>query len=280
MSDDSQDILKNIEELKAALEASNKARDVTPVLQVKDLTEISDKYLTSSAKYDLSQKAYNLSVKTDDGQFFRAVYFATRVRPENEERAVQEIAKVINDLSQRGLIHSCLAPISSLELARMTLQAPQKVVFCFVLIPDSYYEDIKIQYKKISIEEGGVGEALEDLSPRLGDGEFLAAIRVTTNYLTLESKPDTQKLLQDQIDQYLAILPKGTVVKEVTQCAVTDLSLPYEVKFYNPLMQKVKYVETEYIRDGAVIDNEFKQFNVFTGVRYFDKERNELYKRN
>lgn len=278
MSDEQESsISEQLEALNKALEAAEHSR-TTPVLKVEDLSEMARPYLTAGARYDLSQKATQLCVILEDGQVFKAVYFATRVRSGNQEKAVQALARVINDLSQRGLIQSCLAPISSIDLARMSLQAPQSVVFCFVLVPESYEAYCSVRYKKFFVEEGEMGRPLEDLSPRLEDGEFLAEVRVSHIMSLQDQRPNPRQLLQREIDIYLAILPKGTIVREVVECAITDLSFPYEVKFYNPLLKNVKRVDLSYVRSGEVINDKFEQFNLFLGIRYFDKDQRELYK--
>jgi hypothetical protein len=276
MSDEKKSELEeSLETLEKALEASEHSV-TTPVLQVEDLSEMAHRYLTAGARYDLSQKATQLIQIGEDGRVFKAVYFATRVRSGNQEKAVQALARVVNDLSQRGLIHSCLAPMSSLELARMPNSSPQSVVFCFVLVPESYEAYCSVRYKKFFIEEGSVGGALEDLSPVLEDGEFLAEVRVS-HVMSMMRQFDPKSLLQREIDLYLAILPSGTVVREVVECAITDLSVPYEVRFFNPLLKRVKKVDLSYVRSAEVVNDKLEQFNVFLGIRYFDKDRREIY---
>ena len=247
-------------------------------MQIEDLSNLASKYLSASARLDLAQKATSLSVKTDDGRFYNAIYLATRVVKGDEETAVQYLARVINDLSGRGLIHSTLAPISSMQLALST-SVLQSVVFSFVLIPQESHKDVQNLYPEFVMQEGDVGRELYDLSPILSPGEFLAKIRVSHCIAVLQpcEAKDSRAYFQTQLEEYLAVLPKGTRVRKVTQLAITGLSLDFEVKFYNELLQNVKSVELEHRRAGAMINNEFKQFNVLVGVKYIDKDGNFLY---
>ncbi|NJO48183.1 MAG: hypothetical protein HC840_00545 [Leptolyngbyaceae cyanobacterium RM2_2_4] len=277
-SDFDSDLSHSIEELNKALEASNQTPPTQgTVSQVNDLSELAAKYLTPSAKYDQAQKATTLTVKYDDGRFYTAIYFATRVATGDEERAVEYLARILNDLSQKGLVHSTLAPISSLELAR-TSSVAQSVVFSFVLIPQECHRDVKAMYPKFSIEEGGAAEELYDLSVPLDQGEFLANIRISHVATLHGSTHNPQEMFQNELQQYLAVLPKGTRVRKITQLAITDLSVPFEVKFYNPILQRVKRVELSHVRACAVIGDHLEQFNLLTGVRYFDAEDKELYR--
>jgi len=258
---------------RSAAEASKPA-----YMQVEDLSNIANKYLSASARHDLSQKATSLTVKCDDGRFHAAIYLATRVVKGDEETAVKYLAQVLNNLSGRGLIHSTLAPISSLQLA-LSSSVLQSVVFSFVLIPQEFHKEVQNLYPEFVMQEGDSGRELYDLSPILSPGEFLTTIRVShaINLLRSEAK-DGRAYFQEQLEEYLAVLPKGTRVRKVTQLAITGLSLDFEVKFYNELLQDVKEVELEYRRAGAMVNNEFKQFNVLVGVKYIDKDGNFLYK--
>lgn len=276
-SDISQELRESIDQLNEALKASESNPPTQgSVLQVKDLSELAAKHLTPSAKYDLSQKATSLIVKYDDGRCYASMYFATRVRTGDEDIAVEYLCRILNDLSQRGLIHSTLAPLSSLELAR-TSSVAESVVFCFVLIPATAHKDIESLYPKFVIKEGEVGEPLYDLSVPLSEGEFLTTIRLSHNLL-MQGSANYQERFQTELNQYLAMLPKGTRVRQVTQLAIQDLSVQFEVKFHNRLLQRVKRVELEYVREIAQFDNRIEQFNVVTGIRYFDAEDKELYR--
>lgn len=273
----SDEMRQSLEDLNKALEAGEYSAPKGAALEVKDLKDLAHKYLTPSARYDQAQKAMTLTVKEDDGRFYQALYFATRVLTGDEERAVEYLARVMNDLSQRGLIHSTLAPISSLDLAR-TSSVAQSVVFTFVLIPSESHADVKALYPKFNIEEGSVGEELYDLSVPLAEGEFLANIRISHIASLHGSKHDPQEMFRSQLRQYMAVLPQGTRVRKVTQLAIMDLSVNFEVKFYNPILQRVKRVELDHVREVARIGDHLEQFNLLTGIRYFDAEDKELYK--
>ena len=92
-------------------ELMNKGASVGNPLKVQDLSGIADKYLTDKAKEDLSRKAKNSTIKMDNGDCYTLIYFAVRTRQGNEEKGVVAIVSAINELSETGSIHSCLAHI-------------------------------------------------------------------------------------------------------------------------------------------------------------------------
>jgi hypothetical protein len=259
-----------------ALEASKEKAHKGPILQINDLSYAANKHLSASARYDLSQKATQTIVKYDDGRFYKAIYFATRVRKGDEELGAEYLARIMNDLSQRGLIHSTLAPISSLNLAQTTLTL-QSVVFAFVLIPQESHKEIQAFYPKFVVQEGDVGHELYDLSPILSEGEFLTTIRFQA-HLYFNQPKDIRSLLQEELNRFISILPKGTRVRSITQLAITDLSVGFEVKFHNELLQEVKRVEFDYKRAVAKVGDGLKQFNVITGITYIAADGSFLYK--
>lgn len=245
-------------------------------MQVEDLSEMANKYLTASARHDLSQKSTTLSVKLDDGRFYSCIYLSTRVIQGDEERACEYLAKVLNNLSQRGMIHSTLAPISSIKLAPQSLTL-QSAVFCFVLIPQESHKEVQNLYPEFVQQEGEIGRELYDLSPILSPGEFTTIIR-TSVFSMSGSVKDSHSIFKEELDQYIAMLPKGTRVRTVRQLAITGLSLDYQVKFYNEVLPNVKKVEIQYMRACTPIRERLETFNVITGMNYFDKDGNFLYK--
>lgn len=274
------DFKSDLKELVKALEASKYSVARGPVLKTEDQMAVADKYLTEGAKSDLAKKSTTLTVKKDDGTLYVCVYFGVRVRSSNTEHGVEKISKIINELSADGLIHSTLAPVLSIEFARMPLQAPTAAVLCYVLVPYEKQEEIKKRYSNASIEEGAAPPDAEDCKPVLADGEFLTEVRISSVAAMMGVGDQSPvSMLQDQVEQYLSLLPKGTVVKEIVPCAITDLSVPYEVKFYNPLMKRFKYVDLDYVRFAEVVDEKLEQFNLLLGVRYMDADKKVLFQR-
>lgn len=279
------DTNEQVEALNAALEAA-KLNDAFSAIatqgstfQIVDQMHSAKKYLTESAINDLSRKATTMIALRDDGTYAKVVFFSVVVKSNNVEAGVEKLSTIMNELSSSGLIHSALSPIRSLELARMPMKAQSSVVIAYVLVPGSLSEEIEKKYANFVCQEGGVGESIDDLRPDLKDGEFLAQVRVSSILSMIEStdRKSPDELLQEQIDHFLAVLPRNTQIKEVVRCAVTDLSLPYEIRFFNPLMKSVKEVILDYVRTVEVIDDKIVQFNLFTGIRYFDSDNKQLF---
>ena len=271
--------------LNEALDASEKPipEEVTKgaTLKVVDQMHSAKKYLSDKAMKDMARKSTNAFVlNKDSGLSYRTIFFALTVRNESVELAVEKLSKAINELSEDGLIHSTLAPISSLELAKMPMKAQASVVFVYPLVPNDKFEEIKKKYADIAAHESSTGNVLGNLNLDLKDGEFMAEINISplpiAAMMNIEGK-NTEEILQNQIEQFLALLPKGTVVREVNPCAIISIAYPFEVKFYNPLMKDVKSVSTEYVRSRAVVDGQFEQFNLLTAINYFDADQKQLF---
>lgn len=244
-------------------------------LEVQDLSELSSQYLTPSAKIDMSNKALNQVVRTEDGQVFVSLYLSVTVIEGLEEDGVKEIAKILNDLSQRGEIHSALSPISSVRLAMMN-SVPKSAVFAFPLVPATKVKEISERYAPFVTKEGEVGPPLHYMHVPLAKGEFLTSITVSP--FVLKTDKTVSDLLQEELNQYLKVLPKGTQVRKITPLAIVSLAKTFEVKFYNPLLEKVKRVELGYVRETALLNpNKIEMFNLLVGVNYFDENDENLY---
>lgn len=254
---------------------------VGSTLNVVDQMHSAKKYLTEGAINNLSKKAYSAIVEIDRGDYrayAASAFLSLQAKAENIEKGVERLSTIINELSADGLIHSALSPISSLELAKMPMKAQTFVVFVYPLVPLDKMDEIKNRYPKEFTLEGGIGEPIEDLNLDLLDGEFVAEINVSpvVAMMNIEGRTTTE-LLQKQIEQFLVLLPKGTIVKEVTPCAIVSVAYPFEVKFYNPLMQSVKSISVEHVRNVTMIDGRLEQFNLLTSVKYFDANQKQLF---
>lgn len=272
-----EDIQESIEKLNEALKASEKTV-MSPVLQVNDQTGIAEKYLTPEALEIINNGKKAKALLGFDGEqcVAKCAYFAVTVATKNVELGVEKLAEIANDLALAGLIHSILAPISSLELAASEVgKLPQSVVFFYPLVPIDQFDSIKELYEYF-VEEGSTGKTLGNLSMDIPEGEFLAEARIT-HMMTVLLKEDSNARLFGVVNEYLKFLPKGTKFLGAKQLAVSDLSIPYELKFSNPLLQKVKKVDLEWVREVAMIDDKLEQFNLFTGIRYYGADGNRLY---
>lgn len=275
MSDDSENVNKLLEETEKLLKEAEALKPAA-ALQVEDLNEKASQYLTPSAKFDLTRKAKSILVIEDDNTY-KAIYFAVRVRKGNQEKALTALTRVINKLSEQGMIHSFLSGFASLDLAIQPMQAPQQVVFVFPLVPANAEFNIRHRFSKLAINEGEVGEAIEDMELDREEGEFFSVIRVSAMSRLLEGQASPKDLVQDEIATMLAVLPRGTVVRKVTECAITDLSVPYEVKFFHPFMKDIKRVELNYVRTLSRHDHGISQFNLLVGVSYYGHDDKLLF---
>lgn len=283
------EVLNELKDYTSQDGASKDLREITEALSslpytssALEVEEETTEYLSEKCKNDMKNKSRG-TVGLQNGLGSQAVYFGVKVKKENKNEMVKELSKIANELSDRGLISSVLAPISSIELARVSMEAPSVIVLFFPLVPFDYYHEIKEKYDELYMEEGSIPAAFEDLSAPLGEGEFFATIRISNlrTFLNPDNHPSTEQILQEALKQeiqaYLNVLPRGTVVKETNRCNITDMSVPFEVKFYHPYMKSVKYVDLDYVRHCERFSEGLTQFNVLVGVRYYGHKNQRLF---
>lgn len=275
---------KNLEE---SIDALNKALEAgenvvsAPVLNVKDESDVAKKYLTSKALKaleDLPKAKKLLGCDIHGVPIAKAVYFAARIKSDKIERAIEQMALVANDLVEKGLIHSILAPISTIELFRMPGEVATSAAFFFPLVPIDKVNEIK-KYD-FSTEEGEVGKLMESSEIEQKPGDFYAVERVTAMFSMMQKDFDEKKHIEERVEFYLKVLPSGTKFLGYTKCGILDLCIPYELKFSNPLLQRVKRVELDFVREIARLEEGegLHEFNVFTGIRFYGEGDKELYK--
>jgi hypothetical protein len=274
-------LTENLKTLQAALEAVEPV-DVTygAALKIDNLMkEVDEKGLLSVAALKLMDKKSMFLTAEENGKFYRCIYLACRSTIENRDQALAMICGEINELVKDGLVHSTLAPPSSIDFARQPGESPSCAVFCYVLVPGDDAESIEKRMKWIA-HEGGTGKELGSIKMILPEGEFFAVARVYHQFNMLVSSGSNYDIpghLFETVQEYLRVLPIGTKFLGATKCAITDLSVPYELRFSNPLLQRVKMVQLESVRDFARLDDKIKEFNLLTGVTYFDADGNKLH---
>ena len=101
-------------------------------------------------------------------------------------------------------------------------------------------------------------------------------------YQHLISGKTDQELLEVEFDLLMHVLPSGTIFRGAAKLAITDLSTPYRLSFEHPMFDDehpnaIVKIETDYVRTCWVDTSEpegsrLKQYNLFLGIRYLDKE--------
>jgi hypothetical protein len=243
-------------------------------LHIKDELDLAASFLTPEA-LATQKKSAMTQVVVEGDTVYMCTYFAKHV-PDTEAdklNTCKQLAKVINELTNNNLIHSTLAPISSMKLAETDpFQKPAIVVFTFVLVPSHKLEDIREQYTSEMVKEGEIPNKEGNFEIETKEGEFFASIRVYG-----KDEEQVSSLVESEIETYLQILPKGTQVVSKRTLAPLSLYLETEVKFFNPLLSKVKYITLNYIRDCIEISGEIQVFNILQSITYLDKNKNPLY---
>lgn len=244
-------------------------------LQVEDLTPIAKPHLSTASLEALGRRAKQLVVM-EDGKSYHAIFLARRYRASSGEKAAEWIAKELNNLADAGLVHSVLAPPSSLPLVRVPGEVPTIVVFCYPLVPADKVEELKLSMNNAPTVED-LGEPGESLEIDLADDEFYSVIRLT---VAMDMLPkvvgSTEEALDEEIKEYLKVLPAGTTVVSKTRCGISDLSIPYEVVFKNPILKGIKKVQLEHMRWCAIVDDHLEHCNLLTGVKYTRRGGQEI----
>lgn len=243
-------------------------------LNIGSLMPLAAKYLTSDALTALSNRSLHQMV-TESGQTFVTAYFAIQAKDNEVEHAVKLLSDIANELASENLIHSALAEISSITLGKQPLMAPKQAVFMFVLVPSDKLAEIKERYE-YSVEEGEVGKHLSNPSMTINEGEAVASF-YATNALTMIVGFDLEGLIKETVRTYLALLPKGTTYIGATPCTITDLSIPYELRFAHPLFTEIKSFELIFTRNIVKVDGRIQEYRLFHGIRYYDQEGYQLY---
>lgn len=249
-----------------------KTKSISPALEVTDHTSMASKYLNAESVEAFKNKSSVLS----NGKA-RCVFFAVTVANDNLEEAVKILSKVANDLASQGSIDSILDPISSIKLAKLPGKKELKAVFFYPLVPvEKYDEIVKHEY---SIEEGtGTGKVIGETELDLQDGEFIAVCRILHDILKKDVVNfDLNGQLFEIVQDHLKLLPNGSKFLGAKACAIVDLSFPYELHFFNPILPDVKRVQLTYKRHAAMVDDSLKQTSLITGVEYFGKDGKKLY---
>lgn len=272
----------NLEQSIEALQDALKAADnlvKSPALKVTDQTQIARNFLSAKALAAMAVKRATTLIEVDDNKnVYQCVFFAVRTKTSKIEAGVREMAEIANDLAEKGLIHSILAPIGSIDLVRSPGEVPTSAVFFYPLVPIEKVGEVKFS-SAYSISEGDTGQALESFQEELPAGEFFAVERIShmMSMIYGEKRFDISGTILNIVNDYLKILPPGTKFLGANQCAITDLSLPYELKFFNPLLARVKRVDLDYIRCAEVVNDKLEQFNLFTGIRYYGADGKRLF---
>ena len=254
---------------------------VGPALKVEDLSKKAEEHLNDAALEAMKRKAKSQVLRFDDGRTYLSMYFSCRVRKEEIDLGVEKMATIANELADKGLIHSVLAPISFLELAQAPLEYPTVAVFFCPLVPAEEEVGLKAKYSDFSPDAGNVCKPISNvyMPNDLPPGEFMVEARYSPASMHVMDKDskDHHARVFDTVNEYLKYLPDGTKFLGYRACAISDLSIPYELRFFNPLLTKVKTVDLEQIREVALVDGKVKQFLLTVGIRYYGVDRQELY---
>lgn len=275
--DEVKTLSESIDELTKALNASDynvvsEAMIAASALRVNNLADMAAPYLTDEAKAALAKTSKQIIevIDLEKELVTECLYLSVQVRSDKLEEGVKVIAEQVNLLAAGKYIHSALAPVSAVELAKKQGEYPTSAVFAFVHVPAEQASLAKSLCTTAHIE-GQVGEPLHSLKIDLPPGEFFAFERVTV-MANLSADP-----VKELVDRYLSILPKGSELVSANRCAIIDLSLPVELRFRCPVMDNVKEVRLDHVRTTGTNSGELKQGNVIVGIKYIGADGKDIY---
>jgi hypothetical protein len=238
-------------------------------LEIKDLTEVARPFLSHASTMAMSRKSDRILV-LEGSKTYEAIYIVRRFKASSESKAAQAVAEEVNKLASAGLIHSVLAPISSIKLARRPGEEDSIAVFCYPLVPQDRMAEVNSLVQHVPMERFGLPD--EDLSLDLPEGDFYAVVNLSPTRIALSAGEQSEDVLEEEIQRYLSVLPRGTTVVAKRACSVVSLAIPYEVIFRNPLMKDFRKVELTDSRQSVKVDGKIEVFDLLTKVTYVRRD--------
>lgn len=247
-------------------------------IEVHDHMGIAEKYLTNDAKIALGRKATQ-QIHVENGKAFICTYFGVRVPKTELETGALRLATIANELAEKGLIHSTLAPIASVDLIQQAMEVPNCVMFLYVLVPAEELKTVENNYHPWSIKEGCMPPELVSVKEKLAPGEFSAVVRVSHALSMIAGGTPSKDRVQKEIDTLLAVLPEGTTILHKRDLPIVSTCYEVEVRFFNPLMYNIKKVELDYVRVAAPDKDNQRviQGNLLLGVSYYGEDGKKLF---
>lgn len=256
-----------LQEAEAILEKAKKLK--TAPLKVEELISYQESYFSPAARKAMEREVKQLAFN-DEGTVYSTVFLAARGRTDNLVSAVEKVASQVNELAEKGHIHSRMTNLLKLDLALMPFEVPQSVVICYVNIPATIADQMRTEGK--TLIEGSLPACVESTAVELAHGEFLMEVRL--GYDLLKDKVVTpRKRLRNEIKKILAMMPEGTELVSFRECAITGLSLPFEVKFKHPAFDDIVRAEVSYSRyAGREASGGIKEFSLLREISYYRKD--------
>lgn len=280
--DISDETAEKIQSLTQALEAGEYNSAPQPLIEgspikVDKHDDLAAQYLNNAAKEAMKTKATSLTVKYDDGRSYTCIYLGVIVKSTEVEKGVKAIANDVNKLADAGLIHSALSYMSSVELVKQAGKSLSRAVISYLLVPTDKLEEAAAMCEH-AIEDSDDTKFLDSLDLDLPPGHFIIEERLSIAANMIGGDGDRSTTLQDLINMYMSVLPKGTEFVESIACGISGLSVPYELHFKSPLLDDVKRVSFDWLRGIGTNSGKLVQGNILIGVRYFGKDGKELYR--
>ena len=212
-----------------------------PALVVEDRMPLADRYLSDRAKAGLSRKSTTLVV-IEHGKAYMCHYLGVSVPVNELEAGVKKVSELVNGLADRGLIHSALAPMFSLELVQDRGRVPTIAICSFVLVPAEAYD--ALSKEEYAMKEGDIPKAYIPTDIKLGPGELFQYFRYSHVYQELAGEEKVQKYLEDQIAYRLKKLGPGARHVSTRELPLYTLARDFEVVFYSPELAAKQKVYT------------------------------------
>jgi hypothetical protein len=229
------------------------------------------------SKKEATQQIYQRKVQLDPDNYVMVVdvcrYFTVQFEGKyNTRKAVEKLVAIINkhaDHIVRPLTRLGLIKLSQIDLS----SSDRYVVFSFLVFNPEGQKALDEAKYDVESQEGTITDltVFDDSDPiasRLREGEFLALIGTS---VFSHSSVDPKELVNDEIQKYLSLLPRGTKVVETKQLPISCLSINYEVRFINPLMNNYKEVRLLAHRECVMVGDKLEQFNLLDSIEYIKK---------
>lgn len=130
-------------------------------LQVESLTPFATPYLTPASIEAISRKSTQQVIQVPGTMdTYVAIYIARKYKSNKKEEAAKFLASQLNKLTEKGLVHSVLAPPGYIDLYADILQDREILTFLFPLVPSNRMDEVDQLVKHAS--EGSIMEYGEE----------------------------------------------------------------------------------------------------------------------
>lgn len=191
-------------------------------------------------------------------------------RATEEDYAVYKLAGIINSLVAQNLAISTLVPLCTSNMIPMPKTHPGVIVHCNILVPRDMISEVQAIAKGYYYDPA-LYLKFETLIKELPVGQFYCNIGISLSITAVKGAGHKQ-LIDEEVENILRLLPKGTNLVSLRECGIVGLAVPYEAIFSHELMTDFKEVEIEYVYRFVEVNGKYKNIRLPVKLKYIARE--------